>query len=124
MYNMTKKNFDKKTEKLMYDIFESIDTSKQALKVYEIHAVNAPDMNLYKMQLITCMETNDTLDYLQSILASKSKFSKRVATLATSILNNNIQNMKKDTSSSEIAKTVIHSNEHLVKHLEKLKDIQ
>ena len=112
---------DDKIEKLMYDIFECIDNCKQAIKVYEIHVVNSPDINEYKLQLLTCMETNDTLEYLQSILASKSKFSKRVASLSTAILNNNIQTVKKDNS--KISKTLVKSNSQLVEHLEKLKSI-
>jgi hypothetical protein len=117
---MTKNNkFDKKMETLMLKIFEGIDCAKEAEKVYLINAINAPDINKYKSQILTGNEVNETLEYLQYILASKSKYSKRVASLSISILNNNIETLEKEPH-NDICKTVIDRNKTLVNHLKHL----
>jgi hypothetical protein len=116
------KKFNKINEKRMMNIFESIDDAKSALKVYLIYATNAQDLNKYKMEILTTNEVNETLEYLQYVLASNSKFSKRVASLSSSIINHNIDILKKGEQ-SEISKTAIKTNEELVKHLEKLKEM-
>ena len=113
--------FNKNHEKKMLNIFESIDNSKNALKVYLIYATNAPDLNKYKMEILTSNEVNESLDFLQYILASNSKFSKRASTLVSSIVSHNLNILKK-SEESEIAKTAIKCNEQLIKNLEKLKE--
>ena len=113
--------FNKTHEKKMLNIFESIDNSKNALKVYLIYATNAPDLNKYKMEILTTTEVNESLDFLQYILASNSKFSKRASTLVSSIVSHNLNILKKGEQ-SEIAKTAIKCNEQLIKNLEKLKE--
>ena len=115
------KKFNKNNEKKMLNIFESIDNSKNALKVYLIYATNAEDLNNYKMEILTTNEVNESLEFLQYILASNSKFSKRAATLVSSIVNHNIDVLKRGEK-SEIAQTAIKSNEQLIKNLEKLKE--
>lgn len=115
------KKFNKNNEKKMLNIFEAIDNSKNALKVYLIYATNAQDLNKYKMQILTTNEVSESLDFLQYILASNSKFCKRASTLVSSIVNHNIEVLKKDDK-SEIAQTAIKCNEQLIKNLEKLKE--
>ena len=116
------KKFNKSNEKKMLNIFEAIDDAKGALKVYLIFATNAPDLNKYKMEILTTNEVNESLEFLQYILASNSKFSKRTATLVSAIINHNIDVLKKGEK-SEIAQTAIKCNEHLIKNLDKLKEI-
>ena len=113
---------NKKTEKSMLNIFEAIDQTKEAQKVFLIHSMNSPDLNQYKMQILTSSEVNETLDYLQYILASNSKFSKRVSNMSSSIIQYNTDLMEK-CDNSDIVKTVIKCNTHLLKCLDKLKEL-
>ena len=66
--------FNKNHEKKMLNIFESIDNSKNALKVYLIYATNAPDLNKYKMEILTSNEVNESLDFLPYIAMPNADF--------------------------------------------------
>lgn len=122
IYIYYKMKLNKKTEKSMLNIFEAIDQTKEAQKVFLIHSMNSPDLNQYKMQILTSSEVNETLDYLQYILASNSKFSKRVSNMSSSIIQYNTDLMEK-CDNSDIVKTVIKCNTHLLKCLDKLKEL-
>lgn len=119
---MSKKIINNNNEKNMVNVFKAIEDSKNALKVLLIFVLNSDDINKYRMDILTTNEVNETLDYLLYILASNSKFAKKIINISISIITNN-NNIIKKNDKNNIFKTAIDCNNKLIKSLEKIKDI-
>ena len=59
---------NKKTEKSMLNIFEAIDQTKEAQKVFLIHSMNSPDLNQYKIERFELANINSLNFYIHDIL--------------------------------------------------------
>lgn len=118
----TKKNKENlKLENLMFSIFENIDFCKQSCKVFIIFSINSNDLLEYRKLIISCNEVTETLDLLQYMLASKSKFSKRICIFSISVLKNCINIINKSKKQNDISKTTKTACDNTILVLEKLK---
>lgn len=118
----TKKNkVSLKLENLMFSIFENIDFCKQSCKVFIIFSINSDNLLEYRKLIISCNEVIETLDLLQYLLASKSKFSKRICTFSISVLKNCTNIINNSKKQNDISNTTKQSCNNTILILQKLK---
>ena len=115
---------DKKNKiKKIYDIFENIDVSKHYLKIFIMNSLKSPSLIKYRSNIIESNELLEVMDLTQYLIASNSKFNKKISKFCINVINNTIKTFDKTEYQNKydkaISKNVILSLKNLITSLHK-----
>ena len=107
--------------KIVFDIFDNIDSCKQSLKIFIMYTLKSPYLLEYRKNIIVANELLEVLDLTQYLIASNSKFNKKfckftnnVITSAIKLFENTKFNNKYDLSITKNLIKALHKTNEVI----------